>query len=309
MDELIHFDHLEGPGNPSIQFPTRCVHNLAIDWLDENYIASCTTSNESTISVWDRRVGTRLASPTVGSSTSSPDSNQTVSSLQFKNVFNPKASIWSLRFSKTNRGCLGALSNSGHFKTFDIAKDHLSEEFRSSIDETLGQGSFKNYPEPVYTKYVRDVCMPFDHPTRGTEEKDRIVSFDFLNFSFSSQASAIALDGKGNPQIVTSRPPCPPIAVSSQSVLACGAPTGDGADFRTIHPLSGTEPVPSREKREWELSLGTQGTLLTANEALTLSSLNQYRAKEGYLFDEARNQKIWADDSALQDLWAWVKRK
>ncbi|KAJ5988736.1 hypothetical protein N7481_003946 [Penicillium waksmanii] len=328
------YDLREGPGNPSIQFPTRCVHNLAIDWLDENYIASCTTSNESTISVWDRRVGTRLASPTVGSSTSSPDSNQTVASLQFKSVFNPKASIWSLRFSKTNRGCLGALSNTGHFKTFDIAKDHLSEEFRSSIDETLGQGSFKNYPEPVYTKHVRDVCMPFDHPTRGTKEKERMVSFDFLNFRFSSQASAIALDGKGNPQIVTSRPPCPPIAVSSQSVLACGAPAGDGADFRTIHPLSehispvselvnsiraprggssdprvlGTEPVASRENRERVLSLGTQGTLLTAKEALTLSSLNQYRAKEGYLFDEGRNQNIWADDSALRDLWAWVKR-
>lgn len=166
-----------------------------------------------------------------------------------------------------------------------------------------------------------------------------MVSFDFLNFSFSSQASAIALDGKGNPQIVTSRPPCPPIAVSSQSVLACGALTGDGADFRTIHPLSehispvselvegirarvlsssgvssnsgvlGTEPVFSRENRERELSLGTQGTLLTAKEALTLSSLSQYRAKEGYLFDEEQNQKIWADDSALRDLWAWVKRK
>ncbi|KAJ5590489.1 hypothetical protein N7450_004461 [Penicillium hetheringtonii] len=328
------YDLREGPGNPSLQFPTRCVHNLAIDWLDENYIASCTTSNESTISVWDRRADFS----SVGSSTNSPDSNQTVASLQFKNVFDSKSSIWSLRFSKTHRGCLGALSNTGHFKTFDIAKDHLSEEFRSSIDETLGQGSFKNYPEPVYTKLVRDVCMPFDHPTRGSLEKDRVVSFDFLNFGFSSQPSAIALDGHGQPQIITSRPPCPPIAVSSQGALACGLPTSDGAEFRTIHPLSehispiselvkniqarvlssskespgsrilATEPVSSRENRERGLSLGTVGSHLTAKEALTLSTVYQYRAKEGYLFDEARNQNIVADDPALRDLWAWLKR-
>lgn len=129
------------------------------------------------------------------------------------------------------------------------------------------------------------------------------------------------------------------MALSSQGVLACGIPTGDGADFRTVHPLSeqispvselvkgirarvlsssaessdsrvlSTEPVASRENRERELTLGTLGALLTTKEALTLSTLNQYRAKEGYLFDEGRNQKIVADDPALRDFWGWVKRK
>lgn len=319
---------------------------MAIDWLDENYIASCITSNESTICVWDRRVGTRLTSPSVGSAAASPDSNQTAAALQFKNVFNPKSSIWSLRFSKTNRGSLGALSNTGHFKTFDISKDHLSEEYRASIDETLGQGSFRNYPEPVYTKYVRDVCAPFDHPSRGCEEKERVVSFDFLNLSISAQPSAIALDGNGLPQIITARPPCPPISLSSQGVLACGASSVD-SDIRTIHPLSehvspvsglvgdirarvlssskesddgpggrpslsrilNSDPVSSREFRERALSLGTLGTLLTAKEALTLSTLGRFRCKEGYLFDEARNRDIVADDVALQDFWSWVERK
>ena len=339
-------NHIEGPGNPSLQFPTRCVHNLAIDWLDENYIASCATSNESTICVWDRRVGTRLTSPSVGSSASHLETNQTAAALHFKNVFNPTASIWSLRFSKTNRGSLGALSSHGHFKTFDIAKDYLSEEYRSSIDETLGQGSFRNYPEPVYTKYVRDVRAPFDHPTRGCSEKERIVSFDFINLSLSPQPSAIALDGYGQPQIVTARPPCPPISLSSQGVLACGVASTD-SDVRAIHPLSeqispvselveninarvlssstelkaspgknstasriqSTDPVPSRESRELALSIGTLGTLLTAKEALTISTLYRSRCKEGYLFDEVRNQQIVSDDAALQDFWSWAARK
>lgn len=322
------------------------MHNLAIDWLDENYIASCATSNENTICVWDRRVGSRLASSSVGSSVNSPDPSQTAAALQFKDVFDPKASIWSLRFSKTNRGSLGALSSTGHFKTFDIAKDYLSEEYRSSIDETLGQGSFKNYPEPVYTKYVRDVCTPFDHPTRGCEESERVVSFDFLNLSLSQQPSAIALDGRGQPQIITTRPPCAPIDISSQGVLACGVASRE-SDIRTIHPLSehispvselvgnirarvfsnskdstqltgrkpslsrvlSSEPVSSREQRERSLSLGKLGNLLTAKEALTLSSLGRFRCKEGYLFDEGRNREVVSDDVALQDLWSWIERE
>lgn len=338
-------DVLEGPGNPSLQFPTRCVHNLAIDWLDENYIASCATSNESTVCVWDRRVGARLTSPSLGSSATNSESFHNSSVLQLKNVFNPKSSIWSLRFSKTNRGSLGALSSNGHLKTFEIAKDHLSEENRSSIDVTLGQGSFRNYPEPVHTKHIRDVATPFDHPIRGYAEKDRVVAFDFLNLSLSSQPSAIAIDGNGIPQIITGRPPCPPVALSSQGTLACGISSLE-SDLRSIRPLSEQispiselvgnirsrvlsssknsridggnlfvsetmtpEPVPSREGRERALSLGTFGTLLTAKEALTLSTLGRFRCKEGYLFDEARNQQIVADDAALQDLWGWIERK
>jgi hypothetical protein len=288
-------------------------------------------------------VGTRLASPSIGSSSSSLETGQATAALQFKNVFGAKSSIWSLRFSKTNRGCLGALASNGHFKTYDIAKDYLSEEFRSSIDETLGQGSFRNYPEPVYTKFVRDVCSPFDHPTRGCEEKERVVSFDFLNLNISPQPSAIALDGNGQAQILTLRPPCAPVDLSSQGALACGV-SSDESDVRTIHPLSehispvsqlveniksrvlsspkmyrtdesstsrviGPDPIPSRESRERAISLGTLGTPLTAKEALTLSTLARFRCKEGYLFDEEQNQQILADDPALQDFWDWVERE
>jgi hypothetical protein len=240
---------------------------------------------------------------------------------------------------------LGALSSTGHLKTFEIAKDHLSEEYRSSIDETLGQGSFRNYPEPVHTKHIRDVATPFDHPIRGYAEKDRVVAFDFLNLSISSQPSAIAIDGNGIPQIITGRPPCSPVALSSQGTLACGIASPE-SDLRSIRPLSEqispiselvgnirsrvlssskntridegsmfasdavtSEPVPSREGRERELSLGTFGTLLTAKEALTLSTLSRFRCKEGYLFDEARNRQIVADDAALQDLWGWIESK
>lgn len=281
----------------------------------------------------------------MGSSASATDSSQ-AAALELRNVFSPKSSIWSLRFSKTNRGSLAALSSNGHFKTYEIAKDYLLEEYRSSIDETLGQGFSKNYPESVYTKHVRDVCVPFDHPTRGCKEKDRVVSFDSLNLSLSPQPSAIALDGNGQPQIITARAPCAPVGLSSQGVLACGV-SSDDSDVRSIHPLSEhispiadligniksrvcssslehgensnghlfvpntaqSEPVPSHENRERAMALGAMGVPLTAKEALTLCTVNQSRCKEGYLFDEARNRKVASDDQALQDFWSWVERE
>lgn len=285
----------------------------------------------------------------MGSSGGAADPGQSAAVLQLKNVFHPKASIWSLRFSRTNRGSLATLSSTGHFKHYEIAKDYLPEEYRSSIDETLGQGSSRSYPESIYTKHVRDVCVPFDHPTRGCKQKDRIVSFDLLNLSLTPQPSAVALDGHGTPQIITAQPPCAPVNLSSQSVLACGISSNDSndSDVKSIHPLSeqispvsdlignirsrvcsssqehvansngqlfvsrnlNSDPVSSLENRERAVALGTLGVPLTVKEALTLGTVNQSRCKEGYLFDEARNRKVVADDQALQDFWSWVERK
>lgn len=331
---------LEGPGSPTVQFPTRCVHNLAIDWLDENYIASCTSANDPTVCIWDRRVGSRFVSPAVVPM-HMPETGQPGPALEFKNVLAPKSSIWSLRFSRTKRGHLGVLSSNGHFKTYDIAKEYLSDEYRSSVDETLGQGSSENYPEPIYTKYVRDICRPFNHPSHGCKESDRTVSFDFLNMSPSNEPSAITLSGSGEVGITAFNPPSPPVGVSSQGVLVRGGPYDD-VEFKTTEPLSEQgsaskvvghirhhaqpnayvqangikspflegrqKPLASRENREQSLSLGTQGSHLAAEDALTLLIVNKLRCQEGYLFDEARNKRIVADDPYLQDLWTWVER-
>ncbi|PKY06529.1 hypothetical protein P168DRAFT_295600 [Aspergillus campestris IBT 28561] len=334
------YDLREGPGNPSLQFPTRCVHNLAIDWLDENYIASCLPSNEATICVWDRRVGSRFA-PGIGPTNVPGPDIQPGPALEFRNVVAPKSSIWSLRFSRTKRGCLGVLSSTGHLKTYDIAKEYLAEDYRHSMDQTLGHGSFRNYPEQVYTKHVRDIYSPFNHPSRGYPESERVVSFDFLNLTASNEPSAITLSGNGKVNVVAVKPPAPPVRLSSQGSLVWGSPD-ELAGFKTMSPapspewkasdmvetirervLSGSDvlteapavknsqppqPLSSREVRERELSLGTGGKRLTAEEALTLMTVNRLRCKEGYLFDEARNREIVAEDPSLQGFWDWIER-
>ncbi|KAL4780770.1 WD40-repeat-containing domain protein [Aspergillus varians] len=332
------YDLREGPGLPSLQFPTRCVHNLAIDWLDENYIASGLTSTESTVCVWDRRVGARLSAAAPGL-----ESGQMDPALEFKNVIAPKSAIWSLRFSRTKRGCLGVLASNGHLKTYNIVKEYVAEEYRSPIDRTLGQNSVSNYPEQIYTKSVRDVMAPFDHPTRGYGESERAVSFDFLNMSSSNEPSALTLSADGQIRIVTVKPPPPPVRLSSQGTLVCGGPD-DQCDFKSVRPL-GTEGsnigkvakdlrdgalerqeemgfsgrsrtisdkpeghLSSREERERMLSVGTLGSPLSAEEALTLLTVNRLRCKEGYLFNETRNKQVLVDDPLLQDFWDWIER-
>ncbi|KAL2868683.1 uncharacterized protein BJX67DRAFT_350131 [Aspergillus lucknowensis] len=331
------YDLREGPGNPSLQFPTRCVHNLAIDWLDENYIASGLTTTESTVCIWDRRVGSR---PSAG--VSSFENGQTEPALEFKNVLAPKSSLWSLRFSRTKRGSLGVLSSTGHLKTYNIVKEYLAEEFRSPIDRTLGR-SVSNYPEPIYTKSVRDVFSPFDHPSRGYEESDRVVSFDFLNMSISNEPSVLTLSANNQIGLATVKPPAPPVRLSSQGTLIRGTPD-EHCDFKSLNPLEpkrssiGTvskdirssalarqdqqdsaaetgravdnpvQHLSSREERERTLSVGTLGSPLKAEEALTLLTVNRQRCKEGYLFTGALNKQILADDASLQDFWDWIER-
>lgn len=315
------------------------MHNLAIDWLDENYIASGLTSNDSTICIWDRRVGARL------SAAAAPlENGQMEPALEFKNVTAPKSAIWSLRFSRTKRGCLGVLSSNGHLKTYNIVKEYVAEEYRSPIDRTLGQNSVSNYPEQIYTKSVRDVFTPFDHPSRGYEESERVVSFDFLNMSSSNESSALTLSADNKIKIVTVKPPPPPVRLSSNGTLVCGGPHED-CNFKSLRPV-GTEDsnigkvakdirgralkrqnaqdasgqgrairdnpeqhLSSREERERLLSVGTLGSPLTAEEALTLLTVNRLRCKEGYLFNETRNKQLLADDPSLQDFWDWIERK
>ncbi|KAL1989306.1 hypothetical protein VTN96DRAFT_68 [Rasamsonia emersonii] len=330
------YDLREGSGQAFLQFPTKCVHNTAIDWLDENYIASC-ASNEPTVCIWDRRMGLRLTASAANSGT--PEAGQSGPALELRNVLDSKASIWSLRFSRTKRGFLGVLSNTGHFKAYHIAKECVSAENNHSLDTTLGQGSSANYPEQIYTKNVRDIHSPFNHPTRGCPQSERVVSFDFLNMSPSNEPSAITLLGNRKVEIITVQPPCPNVRMSSQSVLVRGRPHGD-RDFQIMNPRSGgasisevvqdirsrvssqsppraqseeqngtkTNCLSSRESREHALLLGTRGTVLKAQDALTLMTLNRFRCKEGYLFDCEKNKQIVADDPALQEFWDWVKR-
>lgn len=314
-----------------LTFSTKCVHNTAVDWLDENYFASCSSSADATVCIWDRRMGPRL---TAGPANS--DGGQVGPSLSLGNTVQ-NATIWSLRFSRTKRGCLGVLSSNGQFKMFDVAKEYLSAGDRNSVDETLGQGSSSSYPEQIYTKNIRDIRYPYNHQTRGYKNSNRVVSFDFLNMSRSNEPSAITLLGNGRVEFATVQSSAAPIRLSSQNVLVRGVSSGE-RDFKTIGPRPLRDRISniiqtlrdnaqicakqndlmeeeekkclsSRENREQALFLGRTKPALKVTDVLTYLSVSQARCREGYLFDCEKNIQIVSDDVDLQEFWNWVRRK
>lgn len=68
----------------------------------------------------------------------------------------------------------------------------------------------------------------------------------------------------------------------------------------------GSEP-PSQLQRHEQMLTDIKGISLPPNQGQALLDHTMlFRAKEGYLFDYAKNSRIVADDPWLRDIWAWV---
>ena len=130
------------------------------------------------------------------------------------------------------------LSNSGHFKAYDMAKEYVSEEHRASVNQTLGHDSAETYPEQIYTKDIREFRDPFSPKVRTPVGPQRVASFDFLNMTASNEPSAITLLANGNVAIFALQSPPRPMDLSSQGVLARGGLAQGDSNFKVIAPFS-----------------------------------------------------------------------
>lgn len=258
-----------------------------------------------------------------------PDSGQLGSALELRNVIDTQGSIWSLRFAKSKRGCLGILSSTGHFKTYDIGKEYVSEDEKSRLDRDLGHDWASKYPEQVYTKAVQDVQQPFYHKSRGRAEKERIVSFDFVtshNAQKGTHALTLSADGQAR-MLHLVRAPFPKDLANDGSLVR----TSSSMDLK-IHPGApqiiafkktqrtslGISSVALRQKRtagrrppssvELHESLFKTKARSTMDQALASFNLRSFRCREGYRFDCGTNIKVAAQDRWLQGFWSWVER-
>jgi WD repeat-containing protein mio len=328
------------------------VHNLAIDPMDENYIASCFPSADSTVCIWDRRSSSRSLAVGGLASLNSIDPSQLGAALEFKNVVDMAntivpGSIWSLRFSRSRRGCLGVLSSTGQFKVYEVAKTYVSEEDRATLNRTLGDGSAEKYPEKIYTKSIRDLHTSFSHPSRGRKETQRIVSFDWMGtVDKSTKPLAISLTADSKIEIFELQPPPPRFAFSSRADLMKGRRLSN-EDPKIISPttkaqrtIAGTlkslrkstaagmgmqngnhangdsreawydlEAYSSRRRHEHLLFMGKARIKLPAQDALTLMTTARRRCEEGYRLDCYKNIDIINDDPWLQEMWSWIGSK
>ena len=192
------YDLRENTGNASLQFQTSCVHNIAIDSLNEDYFACCGTGKDTTIQVWDCRSGSPHA--TSGFGAGAGPSNQPSPVVEYAEAFTVAknantANIWSLRYCKGKSGFLGALASNGEFKVFETRHNYP----RVEIDSGPQFASNAIVAERLFTKRVHAIERAFDDTHQPRHEGERIVSFDFTNLAGSKGTpSAILLRGNGS---------------------------------------------------------------------------------------------------------------
>ncbi|KZZ92737.1 ubiquitin-protein ligase E3 [Ascosphaera apis ARSEF 7405] len=342
------YDLRESNGNPSLQFSTKNIHNLAIDPLDENYIASCDPVNGGHISIWDRRAGAKFTPATMFST----DGQQKAAALDYENVTGPKSSIWGLRFSPTKRGTLAMLSDSGDFKVFELGKEYVSEEYLSSFDQTMGHDSANAYARPIYTRNTRSFPSPFSGTSQMDDDSQKVKAFDFLNLGTSNDAHAVTVLGNKNVALYSLPRPHRPMSISSQGPLAYGCHSQDDMSFKIIEPSISPhfkisaeienirersrsqllrESIPlsltpldeaknplvvtlpnliplSRREQREKLLSVGLPRGLPVEDVLTWLSIPKYRCQEGYLPSNPQNTEIIAEDAGLVELWNWINR-
>ena len=225
------YDLRDSTGNPSLQYQTSCVHNIAVDPCDQNYFASAGPLRDTTVHIWDRRSVLR---PIGGSTT---PANHPVAQdgpvLELRDVFNSyrdrdpePASIWSLRYSIAERGSLGILGNDGNFRTFQTKQDFVVAN-TDSPDEENSSG----YVQSIHVSRSEVLGQTQYHRRRdsrmvGWTENERVVAFDFINLLSSNQKScAITLRGNQEVCIQELPGPLPTLATSVRSSIAVTEPS------------------------------------------------------------------------------------
>ncbi|KAL8644899.1 MAG: hypothetical protein Q9210_007012, partial [Variospora velana] len=179
------YDLRENTGNPINQFPTTSVHNISIDPLNENYFASTGTQKDTTIHIWDRRVGSLSSAACLGSG--SGQNAQSGPVIEYRRAFElPTSSalpyIRSLRYCRGESGYLGALASNGDFKVFETKQTYGSRtnELDQSISMNHGQSSVQS---KLRTERVHHFAPAADNQRYHRVDIPHIVAFDFTNLA------------------------------------------------------------------------------------------------------------------------------
>ena len=223
------YDLRENTGSPSLHFQTSCVHNIAIDPLDQNYFACAGVPKDTTIQIWDLRHGSPYTAASLASNSDLNTSAQG-SVLEYKEVFSTTnesvkapidptgvmiSTIWSLRYCKGKSGCLGALASNGEFKVFETKHEYTlptkHDEARSDPDNDVPSKNERS----ILTKRIQQVELAWDDKRKGRPKKERIVAFDFTNLAGSKGTPcAIVLRGDHSVGVVELNGAAPALTVS-----------------------------------------------------------------------------------------------
>lgn len=254
------YDIRDHTGNPSLQFQTSCVHNIAIDPLDENYFASAGPLKDTTIHIFDRRLSPTSTATNLGSGL--VNNTQHGQILEFKKAFeNTKSSlqanIWSLRYCKGQSGCLAALASTGDYRIFETKKEHAAEERNAKGPHNLTVNE-TTQAQKIFVRRIHHVEHSFDDRIHGRPENKRIVSFDFTNLAgFRGRPCAITVRGDQKIEIYEFKERPSALSISPMGSLVIGR-----ADY-----TSKTKPVAD------EVPLTAVVNMISASHVGSIASL------------------------------------
>ncbi|CAI6333116.1 unnamed protein product [Periconia digitata] len=341
--QCIRIYDLRDPGPSGVaQYPTRQVHNIAIDPLDENYLVSAGTTGDPTVTVWDQRF-VRQRTP------SDPSNHAAV--LEFRPIVDNShsAAIWSLRYSGTKRGSFGVLANTGEFKIIETAQHSHKPDPSQMIP-----GSNTQIPalsSPHYTRVSHNLRYPSYSNEEKAGEKARVVAYDFITAGGPfSGPSAVTLNANKEIEAFKIPPVAPRINVTALEEIfkgrtiiekpsrRHGSVAEDLIDIQNkalseklnVSPdpkdsLSGrldrlTIDLPHRsiplqsatqsshQMHENILTQGYPDVKLSVSDNLRIFETQKRRCQEGYSLDCRKNKEIVANDPWLVDAWSFVER-
>ncbi|KIW15244.1 hypothetical protein PV08_05289 [Exophiala spinifera] len=332
------YDLREPSVGNGLQFATRCVHNLAVDWLDENYFASGYPTSDPSICVWDRRMISRLNTPHMSfGAGSNTGTGQPDASLELKNVIESPGTIWSLRFSKARRGHLGVLSSTGNLKVYDISKDSSDETHQAEQDGGHDTSWENSAPVDIFLDRAQEVAKQHSGDPSLQDEKTRIVSFDFMTtLSKLGQPEILTLTGDGRLRVSSTNPPPEPVVLGNLDFLCKGDTVIEQSLLdastlgKTIEEIRrkaqprnilkrtikqsrqegkapDTRKMSSLENQAWYSDLGYYERDVPLQDLLALNSIQRGRCQAGYLLNPTKNKDIVSDSNWLQSFWGWIE--
>ncbi|KAF2637223.1 hypothetical protein P280DRAFT_407736 [Massarina eburnea CBS 473.64] len=317
------------------QFPTRQVHNIAIDPLDENYLVSAGTTGEPTVTIWDQRfIKQRSASDTANHA----------AVMEFRPIIDnsQSATIWSLRYSGTKRGTFGVLGNTGEFKIIETA------QHSHKPDPPPDGGIPPAWAPQHYNKVSHNLRYPFYSDEDRDEDRARVVAYDFMPTGGPySGPTALALYPNRDVEVLRVPPPVPRINVTALEDIFKGRTLverpsyreglvaedlieiqnkalsqklnipkdilSERLDKRTVDTPHQNIPLQSainssHQMHEDLLTQAYPDVKIPLDDYLKTLQTHKRRCQEGYNLDCQKNKEIVSNDPWLVDAWNLVER-
>jgi WD40 repeat protein len=324
--------------NPSstLQFPTRLVHNLAVDPLDDNYFISSGPEKDATVGVWDRRA---LKSASASVPVQDTGSAGPVMEIRAAIDVSHSCSINSLRFSGVKRGCFSVLSSSGEVRVFELAQNSVRPSLGNPPPNPNG-GTL--WLSPTYTRRTHSLSSPIWSPQHPRDDQLRIIACDFITTpGIVSDTSLLSLTQNGQvrrlkvhnvprklnitaldeiwlwkdkPKLVK-QPPRNDMSASQALLVIQNKAKVCGK--RSVSDQAKHRPTSRLENPSLESSLSRHQDLLTLNfprfipklpDVMSLLPIQRRRCEEGYALDPSKNERIVANDRWLAGMWGTIKR-